>query len=49
MATALDTFTSAAPLARARAVAEGLPVRAVRDLVADPAFLERLMVGVAAL
>lgn len=35
--TALDLFVAAPPLERARAVAAGLPVRAVRDLVADPA------------
>lgn len=37
MATTLDLFTASAPLDRARAVAEGLPVRAIRDLAADPA------------
>ncbi len=39
MATAfsLDRFTSASPLARARAVAKGLPAKAVRDLIADKA------------
>ena len=33
----LDSFSAAPPLERARAIAAGLPVRAVRDLVADPA------------
>ena len=39
--TALDLFVSAPPLERARAVAAGLPIRAIRDLVADPAQAER--------
>lgn len=33
----LDRFLSAPPLERSRAVAEGLPAKAVRDLVAHPA------------
>lgn len=33
----LDKFVSASPLARAKAVAKGLPVSALRDLVADQA------------
>jgi putative toxin-antitoxin system antitoxin component (TIGR02293 family) len=39
MATAfsLDAFTAAPPLERAHAVSAGLPAKAVRDLVADPA------------
>lgn len=39
MATAfsLDKFVSAPPLERAHAVSAGLPAKAVRDLVADPA------------
>lgn len=37
MATALSRFTTSTPLDRARAIAAGLPARAVRDLVADPA------------
>ncbi|MGH6781263.1 MAG: antitoxin Xre-like helix-turn-helix domain-containing protein, partial [Sphingomonadaceae bacterium] len=33
----LESFVKAPPLRQAEAVARGLPVKAVRDLVADPA------------